>query len=123
MSSMIPNLPGFDTAAALRLLADNEKLYVSVLKRFHAQYAGSYEALADTLTSGEDFAAIQREAHSIKGLAGTIGHPELQQAALDLELSIKDKASVDVDEVRAKGRAFLSVFSTVLCQLGAAFPE
>lgn len=121
MDTIIPELPGFDTAGALKLLANNEKLYVNVLKRFHSQYAGTYEALADSLTNGEDWAAIQREAHTIKGLAGTIGHPELQNAALELELAIKDKVAVNAEEVRNKAKAFLGVFSTVLCQLGAAF--
>lgn len=121
--TMIPDLPGFDTAGALKLLANNEMLYLKVLKRFHGQYADGYEALADTLTGGEDWPTIQREAHTIKGLAGTIGHTGLQQASLDLELSIKDKAAIDPDEVRVKAKAFLGVFSTVLCQLGAALPD
>lgn len=120
---MIPDLPGFDTAGALNLLANNEKLYANVLKRFHGQYAATYEALTGTLTTSDDWAVIQREAHTIKGLAGTIGHSKLQQAALELELAIKDKGTVDADEVRTRAKAFLSLFSTVLCQIGAAFSE
>lgn len=123
MDVIIPNLPGFDTDGALKLLAGNQKLYVNVLKRFHGQYASSYETLANTLLSGQDFAEIQREAHTIKGLSGTIGHPELQEKAMQLEMSIKDKASVDEDEVRTKAKAMLAVFSDVLCQLGVAFAE
>ena len=123
MDAMIPDLPGFDTAAALKLLAGNQKLYVNVLKRFHGQYSGSYEALADSMLSGEDWAAIQREAHTIKGLAGTIGHPALQEKAMELEMSIKDKSAVDAAEVRIKAKAMLGVFSDVLCQLGASFAE
>lgn len=123
MDDMIPDLPGFDIAGALKLLAGNQKLYVNVLKRFHGQYAGSYDALVGTLLSDTDWEAIQREAHTIKGLAGTIGHPELQERALQLEMSIKDKAAVDEDEVRTKAKAMLATFSDILCQLGAAFAE
>lgn len=123
MDTLIPDLPGFDSAAALKLLGNNAKLYVNVLKRFQAQYSSSYEGLADTILHGENWDDIQREAHTIKGLAGTIGHPGLQQAARDLELTIKDKPSVDAAEVRARGKEFLELFSVVLCQLGAAFPE
>jgi HPt (histidine-containing phosphotransfer) domain-containing protein len=122
MEAMIPDLPGFDTESALRLLAGNRKLYMNVLKRFHGQYAGSYESLAGTLLS-DDWTAIQREAHTIKGLAGTIGHPALQEKAMELEFSIKDKPSVDAEEVRTRAKAMLGVFSDVLCQLGAAFAE
>lgn len=123
MDTSLPNLAGFDTAAALKLLNNNEKLYGNVLKRFRAQYAGSYEELANTVLYGEDWETIQREAHTIKGLAGTIGHPGLQEAALGLEMSIKDVNPVDPEKVRAKGKEFLEVFSEVLCQLGQAFPE
>lgn len=122
MSITLPNLPGFDCEAALKLLANNEKLYVNVLKRFHGQYAGAYEELADAMLNGSDWEAVQREAHTIKGLAGTIGHPELQKAAMELELAAKDNAAAGIDAARDRAREFLSVFSTVLCQLGAAFP-
>ena len=123
METMIPELPGFDTAAALRLLGNNEKLYTNVLKRFRGQYAGNYESLADAMLHGEDWETVQREAHTIKGLAGTIGHPGLQQTAMELELAIKDASPVNPDVVRAKAKDFLETFSIVLCQLGQAFPE
>lgn len=123
MDIMIPDLPGFDTSAALRLLGNNEKLYVNVLKRFRGQYAGNYEILADTMLHSEDWETIQREAHTIKGLAGTIGHPGLQQAALELEMGVKDAVTVNPEAVLAKAKDFLNVFSVVLCQLGQAFSE
>ena len=121
MDAGIPELPGFDKAAALKLLNNNERLYGIILKKFHGQYAGGYEALADTLLNGDDWATIQREAHTIKGLAGTIGHPGLQQAALALELSAKDPDNIVPENIRTKAKEFLEIFSVVLCQLGSVF--
>lgn len=121
MDTLIPDLPGFDSETALKLLGNNKKLYVTVLQRFYSQYSGSnYEKLSNLLLAGDDLAGIQREAHTIKGLAGTIGHPALQQLATELESIAKDTS--DIGEIRAKSKEFLELFSTVLCQLGMTFP-
>ncbi len=125
MDIMLPDLPGFDTVAALKLLNNNAKLYGSVLKRFKAQYVAAYADLAQTMR-GSDWDKIQREAHTIKGLAGTIGHPLLQQAALDLEMYIKNAASpADIvpDAVAARAGEFLDALAGVLAILKDAYPE
>jgi HPt (histidine-containing phosphotransfer) domain-containing protein len=122
MDISLPDLPGFETTPALKMLNNSLKLYSSVLKRFHKQYAGNYASLAETL-HGTEWESIQREAHTAKGLAGTIGHPGLQEAAKALELSVKDVASPDPAAVAPLADEFLAQLSVVLDVLKKAFPE
>ena len=122
MDNALPDLPGFDTQAALKLLNNNPRLYNMILKRFRTQYAAVFAGLSATL-KGTDWEIIQREAHTIKGLAGNIGHPALREAALALELSLKDAASPDTVAVGALADKLLSSLSSVLDTLGRAYPE
>lgn len=119
----LPDLPGFDTVSALKLLGNNVKLYRSVLQRFLGQYVGAYDALSVLLSKGEDAAAIQVQAHSIKGLAGSIGHPDLHQAALNLEHAFRNPADHDKNELDKLGKVFLEQLLNVLKTLQAAFPQ
>ena len=95
----LPDLPGFNTAAALKLLNNNQKLYGNVLKSFLRQYEPALErlsALFCALPSGADeWTVVQREAHTIKGLAGTIGHTALQEAAIKYDAAAKAPAEHD----------------------------
>jgi two-component system sensor histidine kinase/response regulator len=122
MDNPLPALPGFDTAAAMKMLNNNAKLYGSVLKRFTKQYAASYPTLETTL-KGTDWVLIQREAHTIKGLAGTIGHPGLQEAARALESCVKGVDAPDPAAILPLADAFLAALSSVLGTLKAAYPE
>ena len=113
MDDALPDLPGFDTASALKMLGNNAKLYKSVLKRFYKQYADNSE-LASKLGNLSDLEGLQREAHTIKGLAGTIGHAALQNAAQALELSVKNRESPDPAEVDPLVEALLARLAEVL---------
>jgi HPt (histidine-containing phosphotransfer) domain-containing protein len=113
MDDALPDLPGFDTASALKMLGNNAKLYKSVLKRFYKQYADNSE-LAGKLKNFSNLEDIQREAHTLKGLAGTIGHAALQNAAQALELSVKDRESPAPAEVSALAEALLTRLAEVL---------
>ena len=77
---------GFDVAAALQQLAGSEKLYLSVITKFATMYKDLPDALQADLENG-DLAKVQRDAHTIKGLAGTLGHGTLRDAAAQLEHS------------------------------------
>ena len=80
-------LPGLDTEKALSRLGNNERLYIKLLKQFLAHYTASetqfYEAIATGDTTG-----AQRIAHTLKGLAGSIGATALASEAAYLEASL-----------------------------------
>lgn len=117
----LPELPGFDIEGALKLLANNKKLYSSVLKRFAAQYSGTMDDIISTINAGTDFEVITREAHTIKGLAGTIGHPVLQAAALALETESKSMGQ-NAEAFNSARTNFIDEFTKVMDILKAAFP-
>ena len=80
---------GFDVAAALQQLAGSEKLYLTVITKFATMYKNLPDTLQADLEKG-DLAKVQRDAHTIKGLAGTLGHGALRDAAAQMEHSAAD---------------------------------
>jgi HPt (histidine-containing phosphotransfer) domain-containing protein len=77
-----------DVEAALpRFRGDADRLQ-SVLARFAESQADAAAEIQTALAKG-DFAAAQRLAHTLKGLAGTLGATRLQEAALALETVLK----------------------------------
>lgn len=85
----LPDLPGIDKADGLRRMMNKPALYEKILRDFHARLIGAPQLIRDTLATG-DFESAERHAHSAKGLAGTIGALDLQNAAKDLEQVLRD---------------------------------
>jgi CheY-like chemotaxis protein/HPt (histidine-containing phosphotransfer) domain-containing protein len=89
----LPELPGFEIEEALKRLNGSVKLYTRLLGRFLESYGNglgrnSYNAaLADA-----DPEAGMRFAHTIKGLAASLGANKLSEAAKALEFAYKDNA-------------------------------
>ena len=80
----LPNLPGIDKADGLSRMMNKPALYEKVLRDFYARFIDEPTVIRQALSSG-DFATAERRAHSTKGLAGTIGALNLQNAAKQLE--------------------------------------
>lgn len=98
-----PSIPGFNVPLALRQLGNNMKLYVKLLDKFEKSYAAAPEEMAGYLKSG-DFETAERTAHTIKGLAGSLGASALQEVSFTLEKLFRDKAAGP--EVTAAVEAF-----------------
>src|SRR5574343_853423 len=92
----LPELPGIDKAEGLRRMMNKASLYEKVLRDFHARFCHETQTLRANIDSG-DLATAERQAHSAKGLAGTIGAGQLQDLARDLELALHE-GSPGVDE-------------------------
>jgi HPt (histidine-containing phosphotransfer) domain-containing protein len=81
----LSELPGIDVATGLRYTGGNAAFYLQILRKFRDTYpqtATEIRRLWDT----QALENAQRLAHSIKGIAGTIGATELQQAAERVEV-------------------------------------
>lgn len=80
---------GFDVKSAVALLGDNEELYIRVLQRFFDAYRQEPEKLLSlsTITDKEE---LQRTAHTIKGLAASIGASDLHIKAKATEYAIRE---------------------------------
>jgi len=113
--SKFASLPseGFDVATALQQLAGSEKLYLSIITKFTTLYKDLPDTIQADLEKG-DLAKVQRDAHTIKGLAGTLGHSALRDAAAQLEHGAVDG---NVAECAQHLVAFREVFARVLGSL------
>ena len=78
------DIPGIDTASALRRVGGKVKLYLDVLRKFRDGQGNAAERITAALQSGDRLGA-ERLAHTLKGLAGTVGAVELQEVALAVE--------------------------------------
>ncbi len=82
-------LDSFNMEAALMRLADNQKLYLSLLIRFRENYRENVQEIRSALQA-EDLPLARRLAHSLKGVAATIGADELSMTARVLEAVIAE---------------------------------
>ncbi|MBF0152684.1 MAG: response regulator [Magnetococcales bacterium] len=91
-----PDLPGIDPKLGLARVAGRTMLYHSLLERFSEDQKDTMRHIRLCLDAGETRDA-EREVHTLKGLAGTIGALTLQESAANLEKAIlADAESVDV---------------------------
>ena len=117
-TEIVARLEGFDTAAALAAMGGKTSLYLMIVRKFSDMYGNGMPEKIDALLAANDLAALQREAHTFKGLAGSLGHSGLQQAALELETA--DKTGRPDSEIRAAAAGFLNALAAVTATIQAA---
>ncbi|MBF0182545.1 MAG: response regulator [Magnetococcales bacterium] len=88
----LPPLRLLDSRAGLRNTGGNQKLLLEVLAKLSAHHAQDHEMIREQLTHGE-WADAERTAHSLKGIAGTLGAHPLTEAACALETALKRRES------------------------------
>ncbi|MCE4555108.1 response regulator [Roseateles cellulosilyticus] len=81
-----PATPALDMTAGLRQFDGQVALYRRTLQGFAAQYAEGLGAWVAWVTDGE-WAELRRAAHTLQGLAATLGAQDLHRLALALERS------------------------------------
>ncbi len=81
-------LPGLDAAVAMRALGGSAEFYRQVLERFVLDQTDSIAQLGQYHREGRRVDAL-RLAHTLKGLAGTIGAGRLRAAAVDYEDALR----------------------------------
>ncbi len=90
--ALMPEMPGIETAEGLARMAGNVRAYRRLLLKFVENQAGTVTEIRKAAAQG-DGALARRLAHTLKGVAGTIGATTLAQAARDLETALlKDGA-------------------------------
>lgn len=88
---VLPEVAGLDTADGVRRLGGNLQLYLNLLRQFVATEHDAPTRIREQLAAG-DRAAAERSAHTIKGLAGSLGARGVQAAADQLERAVKEGA-------------------------------
>ncbi len=90
----LPVLPGIDVTAGLRRVADNQLLYIKILKMFKKSQADAVERIIFSMIQGDTVTA-RRDAHSLRGVAGNIGATGLYNAAGNLETAIAEERNIE----------------------------
>ena len=88
------NIAGIDTALGLKSIGGKRERYESLLRKFAERQAGTAEAIRGALSVG-DASTAEREAHSLKGAASTLGVTALAKHAADVEIAIMTGQNVD----------------------------
>ena len=82
-------LAGIDLEAGLACVNGNRKLLYKLLTEFYHDYQDVVASMTTALSGGDDL-SVQRLAHTLKGVSGSIGAKELNMAAMNLENGVKD---------------------------------
>jgi signal transduction histidine kinase/CHASE1-domain containing sensor protein/CheY-like chemotaxis protein len=86
---------GVDGIAGLRFAGGNQTLYRSILKRFAENYKDAPATIWAALAADDKPTAL-RLAHTIKGLAATVGATEFSAVAAKLESTLRAAAAEEV---------------------------
>jgi HPt (histidine-containing phosphotransfer) domain-containing protein len=77
-----------DVAAGLRNLNGNEKLLDKLLGRFRDSNANMCDEIRRAMDAGDMDTAV-RHAHTLKGVAASLGAPDLSEEAKNVEQQLK----------------------------------
>ncbi|MBF0152137.1 MAG: response regulator [Magnetococcales bacterium] len=90
-SASVPDLPGIDTRFGLRNMGGHVELYRKVLRKFIRNQGDICHQMVTHLREGNR-EAISRAAHTLKGVAGTLGITLLGSMAAEIEKKIKENS-------------------------------
>jgi len=114
------NIEGLDTASGLKHVMGKKTLYLSLLRKFSLGQKLAAAEIKSALDSG-DHARAERIAHSLKGLAGTIGAQKLQDQSAAVEAAIHLNESGD--SIAALIESLSGSLGALTAALQKALPE
>jgi PAS domain S-box-containing protein len=85
----LAGIPGLDVKAGLRAVRGKMGSYRRLLGNFAETHDGDFSRIQQCIADGNHEEAL-RLAHSLKGVAATLGAHDVQQTALALELALKE---------------------------------
>jgi HPt (histidine-containing phosphotransfer) domain-containing protein len=88
----VPAVDGLDSVNGLRRVGGNMKLYLKLLREFANQQADAAEQIHAALARNDTESAT-RVAHTLKGVAGSLGAGGVQTAAAAVETLLRDRAA------------------------------
>ena len=110
-------IAGIDTNLGLKRIGGKRERYESLLRKFAERQAGAAEAIRGALSVG-DKSTAEREAHSLKGAAGTLGATALAEHAAKVETAIKTGQSVD-EALESLSHSLVAVVEAIRAALPA----
>jgi CheY-like chemotaxis protein len=118
MNMDLSGLDGIDVVAGLRYVQGKESLYRSLLGKFLRNYE-DFRSIFDAARGEDDDKAAERCAHTLKGVAATIGATKVSERALALELACKRGApEAEVERLLRAVEGELAPVMEALTRLG-----
>ena len=105
----LPDFPGVNVAESVRRIGGNVSLYLSLLDKFRDNQRNFAASFREALAS-DDRVTAERLAHTLRGIAGTLGAEALQESAGILENFIKKNEPGEVDPLLARADKELASF-------------
>jgi PAS domain S-box-containing protein len=87
---VLPELPGIDKALGIAHVGGRIPMFIRLLKHFHNTLGKSFEPQFQQALAAADWETATRLAHSLKGVAATLGASDLSELAKRLEQSCVD---------------------------------
>ncbi len=120
------DLPGIDLQQGLKRLGQNMELYRLILFEFRKEYTGAVAQMKGFIDTGDREGAM-RYAHTIKGMAGNLSANGLADAALEIEMALRESAVEDyapfIEQFEEVLNQFLSTSERVAKILTAKLDE
>jgi two-component system sensor histidine kinase/response regulator len=114
----LPRIEGLQVDEGLARVAGNTKLYLKLLRQFVLQEADAGARISACLSSG-DRGTAERLAHTVKGVAGSLGAGAVQAAGGVLEKAIGEGA--DTERCAPLCDALAHELTTLIARLGPAY--
>ena len=113
----LPTFPGIDTALGLAQVGGQTATLLRVLKRFRDNQGKHFAPQFYTALAAGDREGAQRLAHSLKGIANTLGAVQLGEAAAALEVAVGTQDTAAVEDYLATVIQCLGVVSGGLASI------
>jgi signal transduction histidine kinase/DNA-binding response OmpR family regulator/HPt (histidine-containing phosphotransfer) domain-containing protein len=91
-----PDLPGMNVAESVRRIGGKVKVYYMLLDKFRTTERNVVSRVRDALAI-DDLKTAVRIVHTLKGITGTLGAESLQTQAEELESSIENGLTEEID--------------------------
>jgi CheY-like chemotaxis protein len=91
-------MTGIEVQTGLVRAGGNQSLYVDLLSKFHRDYADATSQIKSAFDNGEHELA-QRLVHTVKGVSGSIGALDLENAASELETAVRQESASDLEDL------------------------
>ena len=108
-------IAGIDTSLGLKQVGGKRERYESLLRKFAGQQAEAAERMRAACSVG-DTPTAEREAHSLKGAASTLGATGLAEDAAKAEAAIKARQGVD-DALESLSHSLVAVMEAIRAAL------
>ena len=116
-------MTGIEVQTGLVRAGGNQSLYVDLLSKFHRDYSDATSQIKSAFDNGEHELA-QRFVHTVKGVSGSIGALDLENAASELETAVRQKSASDLEDLLDKFDTELNiVLDSISNAVGADFRQ